>query len=160
MTEMLRISEGARREGALAGLPIAGEVPRPRRVYVETWGPYRYLSLAAMLIPTNDAFVALNGVRPRFQSTYNALAYDAGTEANDEACASIPGPDFVECGGPGGGGDPGGGEGYVFVHAGMHGVGDMNEAERDWRNPVARIQVQRVMVADDDDDSDDEDSDD
>ncbi len=46
----------------------------------------------------------------------NASAYDAGSERNDETCASIPGPDFVECGGPGTGGQPvGGEEGYVHA---------------------------------------------
>jgi hypothetical protein len=107
------------------------------------------LTLAAMLIPTNDAFVALNGVDlPRtFEPvTFDALAYDSGTEVNDELCASIPGPNFVECGGPGGGGAPAAGaEGYVHVHAGMHGIGDMNVAQRDWRNPTARVMVRRVQ---------------
>jgi hypothetical protein len=67
---------------------------------VETSGAFDHVSLAAMLIPTNDAFFALNGVEgPRGNSelTLFAPAYDAGTEANDESCASIPGPGFVEC---------------------------------------------------------------
>ena len=102
------------------------------------------ISLAAMLVPTNDGFVALNGVRaPRGNKTRTvfARAYDAGTEANDESCNSIPGPPFV-C-------DPAGlespdGEGYVHVHAGIHGGGDLDEAERDWRNPVARVIIRRI----------------
>jgi Spondin_N len=106
------------------------------------------LTLAAMLIPTNDAFVALNGVdlpRGFDPVTFDAIAYDSGTEVNDELCASIPGPNFVECGGPGGGGAPAAGaEGYVHVHAGMHGIGDMDVAQRDWRNPTARVMVRRV----------------
>ncbi len=84
-----------------------------------------FLTVAAMLIPTNDAFVALNGVCiPRGTATLDVLvlAYDAGTERNDELCASIPGPNFAECGGPGKGGTPGGGEGFVRVHEGIHGV--------------------------------------
>lgn len=106
-----------------------------------------HLSLAAMMIPSNDAFVALNGVPlPRGKAmTTTALAYDAGTERNDELCASIPGPNFVECGGSGGGGAPTGGEeGFVHVHSGMHGIGDFDAAMRDWRNPVARISVRRI----------------
>ena len=47
--------------------------------------------------------------------------------------------------GPGGGGMPSGGEeGFVHVHSGIHGVGDLDEAARDWRNPVARIVVRRL----------------
>jgi hypothetical protein len=106
------------------------------------------LTVVAMLIPTNDAFVALNGVdlpRDFAPVTFDAIAYDSGTEVNDELCASIPGPSFVECGGAGGGGAPAAGaEGYVHVHAGMHGIGDFNEAQRDWRNPTARVMVRRV----------------
>lgn len=115
---------------------------------VKTRGAFNHLSVASMLIPTNDGFFALNGVKgPRFQAvaTHTSVAYDAGSERNDELCASIPGPSFAECGGPGGGGVPTGGEeGYVHVHAGIHGIGDLNTAERDWRNPVARIVIRRV----------------
>ena len=106
------------------------------------------LTLVAMLIPANDAFVALNGVdlpRNFDPVTFDAMSYDAGTEINDELCASIPGPNFIECGGPGGGGAPAAGpEGYVHVHAGIYGVGDLTEAQRDWRNPTARVMVRRV----------------
>ena len=101
-----------------------------------------------MLIPTNDGFFALNGVRvPRGNQiqTYTSVAYDSGSERNDELCVNIPGPSFTECGGPGGGGAPvGGEEGYVHVNAGIHGIGDLSAAKRDWRNPAARITVRRV----------------
>ena len=105
------------------------------------------LSVAAMLIPTNDAFFAVNSVKlPRGDDVLilTVPAYDAGSERNDELCASIPGPNFVECGGSGGGGAPGGGEGFVHIHAGMHGIGSFKAADRDWRNPVARITVRRL----------------
>jgi hypothetical protein len=105
------------------------------------------LSLAAMLIPTNDAFVALDAVPlplPPHASSHNAIAYDAGTEVNDELCTSIPGPSFAECGGSGGGARVGGGEGFVHVHRGVHGIGNFKPNVRDWRNPVARVTVQLV----------------
>ena len=105
------------------------------------------ISLAGMLIPTNDGFVAIDGAGPfnRGAQSLYAPAYDSGTEMNDEACASIPGPDYVECGGPGGGGAPEGGEeGFVRIHEGIHGVGDFVAATRDWRNPVAKVTVRRV----------------
>jgi hypothetical protein len=105
------------------------------------------LSLAAMLIPTNDAFMALNAVAlplPGHSGNHQAVAYDAGSEVNDELCSSIPGPNFAECGGSGGGARAGGGEGFVHVHRGMHGIGDFKPNVRDWRNPVAQVTVRLV----------------
>ncbi|MEQ1661122.1 MAG: spondin domain-containing protein [Thiobacillus sp.] len=117
-------------------------------VRVKTNGRFDHLSVASMLIPTNDAFFALNGVagpNGGYTRTLYSGAYDAGSERNDESCASIPGPFFAECGGPGGGGAPDGDEeGFVHVHAGIHGIGDLTAAERDWRNPVARIVIRQV----------------
>ena len=109
--------------------------------------PFDRISIAAMLIPTNDGFFGVTGV-PLPQGnevlTIDAPVYDAGTERNDERCASIPGPHFFECGGPGGGARVGGGEGAVTVHNGIHGIGDLRASERDWRNPVARIVIRRL----------------
>ena len=105
---------------------------------------HRYLSLAAMLIPTNDGFAGFRVMlssEPRVR-TYNVNAYDAGTEVNDEKCESIPGP-HMECMRPGGGGAPGMGEGVVTIHRGIQGGGDF-EGDRDWRNPVARVTIRRV----------------
>ncbi len=104
---------------------------------------FRRISLAAMLVPTNDAFVALDSVRApkgRKFTARLALAYDAGTEANDESCDSIPGPPFVCAGGT----DSPEGEGYVHVHAGIHGIGDLHADARDWRNPVAQVTIRRA----------------
>lgn len=106
------------------------------------------ISVAAMLIPTNDTFFAVNGVTlPQWGETlaFTVPAYDSGTEKNDELCASIPGPFFAECNGSGGGAAPAGGEeGFVHISAGMHGVGSFKASDRDWRNPVARITIRRV----------------
>jgi hypothetical protein len=106
---------------------------------------FNRLSLAAMLIPTNDAFVGLNTTLPADGETkvVYAYAYDAGSEVNDELCASIPGPDYPECGGAGTGGSPGGGEGMVLIHSGIRGDGDFGR-NRDWKNPVARITIRKV----------------
>ncbi len=100
------------------------------------------ISLAAMILPTNDGFIALNGVEtPRFGSqTYSVPGYDAGSEPNDELCVSIPGP---TCGGEGGSPNVGG-EGFVHIHAGIHGIGGLKADTYDWRNPVATIMIQRV----------------
>ena len=110
------------------------------------------LSLAAMLIPTNDTFVALDRLRLPFYGTsrHVAVAYDAGTELNDQNCANIPGP---RCGGAGvSSGTQDGDEGYVYVGNGFHELGaddgDGNEVlgplAYDWRNPVALVTVRRV----------------
>ena len=105
-------------------------------------------SVAAMSIPTNDAFMALNAVPLPLPGqgtvTLTALAYDSGSEVNDETCASIPGPFFAECGGSGGGARVGNGEGFVHVSRGMHGVGDFKPIARDWRNPVASVRIRFV----------------
>jgi hypothetical protein len=37
-----------------------------------------------------------------------------------------------------------GAEGFVHVHAGIHGIKDLVPARDDWRNPVARIEVRRL----------------
>jgi hypothetical protein len=116
--------------------------------FVETRRGFERLTLAAMLVPTNDAFLALNGIDlSQVDSdpvTHFSVAYDGGTEQNDELCASIPGPDFAECSGAGGGAQAGNGEGFVHVHSGIHGVGDLIAAKRTWLNPVAAIKVRRV----------------
>ena len=122
----------------------------PGQSVTQRVGVYRgfdNVSVAAMLIPTNDGFFSVNdaeGPNGQDSITIFSPAYDAGTERNDETCASIPGPNFVECGGPGGGGAPGGGEGYVHIHAGIHGIGSFAPANRDWRNPVAKITIRRL----------------
>ena len=101
---------------------------------------FNRLSLAGMLIPTNDTFVALDSrPLPRRHTTYTALGYDAGSEPDDELCANIPGP---FCGG--GALSEEDGEGFVHVSNGVHGIGDLDPAVFDWRNPIARISISRV----------------
>ena len=100
------------------------------------------ISMASMMLPTNDGFIALNSVKaPRHGTvTYYSPGYDAGSEPNDELCISIPGP---TCGGEGP--SPGaGGEGYVHIIRGIHGIGDLAPDVYDWRKPVARITISRV----------------
>ena len=112
-------------------------------VEVEGKKDYRYISLVSMLIPTNDAFIGLSGVKvPRRKNSAAMIpvpAYDAGTELNDESCASIPGP---VCGGAGMSAE--GGEGFIHVHPGIHGTGDLSSATYDWRNPAALVTIERM----------------
>uniref|UniRef100_UPI0015C41B44 spondin domain-containing protein n=1 Tax=Candidatus Entotheonella palauensis TaxID=93172 RepID=UPI0015C41B44 len=102
---------------------------------------FNRISVVAMLVPTNDAFVAVNAVDISGGSvTVRALAYDAGTEFNDELCAHIPGPASV-CTGEGFNMSRDNAEGFVHVHRGIHGIGDLNASVYDWRNPVARVSI-------------------
>lgn len=102
---------------------------------------YTRLSLAGMLLPTNDTFVAVNSILlPRWSSTVYAQAYDAGSEDNDELCANIPGP---LCGG-----EPfseGLGEGFIHVSNGIGGEGDLSAMAYDWKNAVASVSIRRVQ---------------
>jgi hypothetical protein len=114
------------------------------KVRVQAGGRFSRVSIAAMLLPTNDGFVGLDNFDlPWWDTdpvTVTLTAYDAGSEPNDERCASIPGP---HCGGVGG--SPGvGGEGFVHVHSGIHGIADLKVATYDWRNPVAQVTIRRV----------------
>lgn len=100
------------------------------------------LSLAGMLLPTNDSFTAVNGLpldkKLQYTSVYT-LGYDAGSELNDELCANIPGPQCM-----GAALSDGLGEGYVHISPGIQGVGDLTPADHDWRNPVAMVTVNRI----------------
>ncbi len=107
------------------------------------------LSLATMLVNTNDAFSGLNavdlsGLSVGDSMTWTLSAYDAGTEANDEAAGTIPGPADM-------------GEGYnairndidkVVRHPGVVSQHDglttsvLTEAHR-FDNPVMRVTVTR-----------------
>ena len=123
----------------------AGGIAQGQSVTVEinAGGPFRFISTAGMLVTSNDAFFAARKIRVpiRFGRVSRlAVAYDAGSEANSESCEFIPGP---PCG-SGGVRDTDGTEGYVHVHAGIHGIGDLLQEQHDWRNPVALIEVQAV----------------
>jgi hypothetical protein len=140
------------KEVITAATPAADALIAPGKsatVTVDTFTAFNQISLISSLVPTNDAFIALHGVSaPEGDATLSFFipAYDAGSERNDELCASLFAPSVTECGGTGGGGHPGGGEGFVYIHNGVHGVGNLNAALRDWGNPVARVLIRRVGV--------------
>ncbi len=125
-----------------------GLLPAGQSVTIEvaTQGNFDHISMAAMLIPTNDAFVGLTdleGPTGNKVLVRRAPAYDACTEANDELCVNIPGPPCF-----GSGFNAEGGEGLVHIHNGIHGIGVLAEEVFDWGNPVAEISI-RVVNADD-----------
>ena len=133
----------------------------------------RRITVASMLLPTNDGFFALNGVKvpKRGSMTYYSPGYDAGSEANDDDCDNIPGPTCHpgDTTGIGGLSDPDNtDEGYVHIHRGIQGavsnipddIDPMFENDVfDWRNPVAKITITRIRSHGDHNDDDDDDDD-
>jgi hypothetical protein len=135
------------------------------RVIVNANSHHSHISMAAMIAPTNDGFIAINGIKgPRRLnkiSTYYLHALDSGSEANTELCDrgetldhhdsnSIPMPIALCIGSLSGHPvmeppvvDPAE-EGYVHTHPGIKGIGDLHPAIYDWRNPVAKVTVIRV----------------
>jgi len=117
-------------------------------------GGFNRISLIAMLNPTNDGFWAIQGVRIRDDDkllVLHANGYDAGSEQNDELCANIAGPICAIINGSednpiiGEGKSPTeGGEGFIHVHGGIHTIGDLPAIKFDWKNPVAKITIQRA----------------
>ncbi|MDD1792795.1 spondin domain-containing protein [Enterovibrio makurazakiensis] len=109
------------------------------------------LSIAAMLLPSNDAFVGVDSWKiPRKKGTYviNANGYDAGTEANDELAANVPTPPFITFGSNGTGVDSEVANGNVHIHPGnlgdtnaTGGISDFDSTKHRWLNPVAIITV-------------------
>ncbi len=106
------------------------------------------LTLVGMLVNSNDGFAALNGVdlgdlAPGESRVLHGLAYDAGTEANTETAATVPGQ---------------AGEGFnasrddrdkVGVHPGIVSMDDglagsaLGAGQR-FDNPVIRVSVMRT----------------
>jgi hypothetical protein len=106
-------------------------------------GKFRYITAVGMLADTNDAFFSVRKVRPlrtKMELVVFGDAYDAGSEGNSELCEHIPGP---ACGSHGVR-NTDGAEGFVHVHAGIHGIGDLAPDTYDWRNPVAEIVIRRA----------------
>lgn len=131
--------------GATADIQALMDVLPPGEsvtVSLMTTADMNRISVVGMLVPTNDAFVAVNGApAPAESVTFRVPAYDSGTEANDEICVHIPGPPFA-CMGEGFNPSREGAEGFVHIHRGMHGSVDLNAAVYDWRNPVAQITIE------------------
>ncbi|SDX30011.1 Spondin_N [Geodermatophilus africanus] len=101
--------------------------------------PGQRVSIVTMLVNTNDAFTGVDSVElHETPTTVEAIAYDAGSEVNNERTASIPGPCcgnfFVR--------EP---EGDVIrPHEGITGRGDLDSATYGWSDPVAEIRFTRL----------------
>ena len=110
---------------------------------IEADDGFPLLTVAAMLATSNDAFLAVHSMPLPTGDTpvsLGASVYDAGSETNTESCLTIPGP---PCGSPGSR-DTAGAEGFVHVHNGIHGIGDLAPESYDWRNPGAYVTVRRI----------------
>jgi hypothetical protein len=109
------------------------------------------LSLASMLVNTNDAFtgfrnINLDDLNKGESKTFTTLAWDAGTEKNTEAAGSIPGP---ADGGEGFNASRSGDANFIAVHQGVitsdDGLADsiLDESHR-FDNPVAKVTIKRI----------------
>lgn len=141
--------------------PAEGMLAPGAKVMVEDWdtGTNQYLTITAMLLPTNDGFVGLDSWHiPSTPGTYTVMlnGYDAGTEANDEIVngGGMPGAPGIPA-------NPGmnGGENAtgvtdaetnmaVHIHRGVigdtdaeGGISDLDARIHRWLNPVAKLVV-------------------
>jgi hypothetical protein len=129
---------------------VGGPGSAVMRTTIEAAGAANRLSIATMLICTNDGFTGVDGVRlpggfvPTFHLTQ---AYDAGTEANEQTAATIVDP----CGAIGPVAIPGDGlnqrpatSGVIAMHPGIvPGKGILTNAHV-WRGPVMLVVIERM----------------
>lgn len=134
--------------GAPVGVVGGAAFPSSLTVRIGARGNANRLSLATMLICTNDGFTGLDNVKlpGGFQpESYYANGYDAGTEANTEADGDIVPPCFGLTGVAGAGGGGRTAEaGVITMHPGIAGGGALVPAVNGWTGPAARITVQRI----------------
>lgn len=147
--------------GVIVANPAAGLLApgaKVEKVMLDS-GALTHLSLVAMLLPTNDAFVGLDGWEiPNTPGSYTLYlnAYDAGTEANDEQITGggAPGVPGIPAAPDGMGGQNGTGvmddssNDRVHIHPGLlgdtdpnGGISDVDSRIHRWLNPVAALIV-------------------
>jgi len=151
--ELAQLAEGGATQPLLDALTATGKVKssassglifpgKTVTVNIAMDDDAKRISFASMILPTNDGFIAANALKAPKKGKSRVVyikALDAGSEMNDESCLNIPGP---HCGGEGY--NAATGEGYVHVHSGIHGDGDLSTAAYDWRNPVAKVTITRI----------------
>jgi len=116
--------------------------------------PGNRLSLATMVLCTNDGFTGLNRTRlpKRGAEIIMATGYDAGTEDNTELSVDIVDScsTFVPTPLPG---DPNGNENHavntnpaeqIQHHRNIQGVGDLSVGDHGWNEPLAKITITHV----------------
>ncbi|VAW59036.1 hypothetical protein MNBD_GAMMA08-800 [hydrothermal vent metagenome] len=157
ISEVRFLGGNAPNNGLLPGETVTGTFTASKE--------FSHFSVYSMIAPSNDAFISVNGIRvPYKHKTIFSPGYDAGTEANNERCNTdiptnvsdpdsipippqmrpnicvftplIPAPPIAAVGSPG--------EGKILIHRGFQGVGDLNPAMFDWRNPTAQIVIKSI----------------
>lgn len=134
-----------------SGNPGAAPFESSASFHISSRGRARFLSIASMLICTNDGFTGVNSVRlPSKKRVVYAVAYDARSEQNTEDFADMVPP----CQGLIGvsSDDQGVGasnpllaeSGFVIPHPGISGGADLQPGVHNWADPVARIVIERV----------------
>jgi len=123
-----------------------------REFDVNSKGGARYLSMAWMLVNTNDAFTGTDsyaldqgtkkkkhgGHAAAFKTrTLNLIAYDAGSENNNQSCAFIPGPTCNSHNVRDPSAQP------IAKHPGITG-GDIAADAWDTSSPVATVEITRT----------------
>jgi len=152
------VDEVAASDGVWEAVPLPTNLSPPvlppgesNAINIRASGKARFLSAAAMLGATNDAFYAVRGVRlPKgvgeIVHVY-ANAYDAGSELNEESPDTIGALGATDDDPATGAGINTNGEGYIHVHAGIHGIGGpggLDPAIYDWRDPVVEVTIERI----------------
>lgn len=140
--EVISTEAPINRIGGPAGLPTS------RSFMIEASANANRLSVAVMLICTNDGFTGVSGVKlPGGFGAESHLvgAWDAGTEQNNERFNQIVDP--CQMAGPVVAPPDGNGRvatsGVITIHPNISGVGDLSMPLHGWQFPVARITIQR-----------------
>lgn len=112
------------------------------------------LSLAMMLSCTNDGFAGVDSIelpRDGQAKTIDAMAYDAGTETNNEMFDSIVDGCHLEgpVKAPADGNKRAPAAGHIGEHAGITGDSDLKRDKHGWQGPVARVTIRQVRKDDD-----------
>jgi Spondin_N len=131
---------------------VGGPGPTSATLEISAAANANRVSLATMLICTNDGFTGLDSIKLPggfTAETHLTAGYDAGTEANNEQFSQIVDP--CQLIGPPVPGPPvpnGNGRvattGVILHHPNIQGGGNLVIAQHGWQDPVARITILRL----------------
>lgn len=133
---------------------VAGSAPiapgQSVSTLITTTGEYSRISVATMLICTNDGFAGVAGAKVsdrRAETTRYGSAYDAGTEINTQSFADLVPPCDGDPNTGTGVSDPDLAEnGTVQRHRGITEAGDLSPATYGWDDPVIKVTIERVAT--------------